>query len=113
MKFVIIFSVIFIVGMVAYIVYLFNRDHKILTQGRELQATVEEVSYISSNDNGTINIKYRLALPEGAATRSVEGKETISAFNASKIQKGNKVDIKYLDDQHILFMFDKQQAPGS
>ncbi|MGY5959195.1 DUF3592 domain-containing protein [Kosakonia sp. BK9b] len=113
MKVTIIFSVIFIVGMVAYIVYLFNRDHKIQTLGREMQATVEDVSYISSNDNGTINIKYRLALNEGETPRSVEGKETISAFNAAKIQKGNKVDIKYLDDQHILFVFDKQQMPGS
>ncbi|WP_313353374.1 DUF3592 domain-containing protein [Kosakonia cowanii] len=113
MKIAIAFSILFIVGMIAYIVYLFNRDHRIQSQGRDLQATIEEVSYISSNDNGTQNIRYRLAIHDGSVTRSVEGKETIAAFNSPKMQKGQKVDIKYLDDQHILFIFDKQESSAN
>lgn len=107
MKIAIVFSVVFIVGMIVYIVYLFNRDHRIQTQGRDLQATIEDVTYISSNDNGTLNIRYRLAVQDGSVTRAVAGTETISAFYASKMQKGQNVDIKYLDDRHILFIFDK------
>lgn len=111
MKIAIIFSIVFIVGMIAYIISLFNRDHRIQTQGRELQATIEDVSYISSNDNGTLNIKYRLVINDEGAARTVEGKDTISSLNAPKMQKGLNIGIKYLDDQHILFDFDKQSLP--
>ncbi|CAI1200615.1 hypothetical protein [Serratia quinivorans] len=107
MKFAIIISVILTVGVIAYIVYLFNRDHKIQTLGRDIQARVEEVHYISSNDNGSTNIKYRLSWHEKGMTKQVEGKETIPAFYSSKIQKGCEVEIKYLDDDHISFVFDK------
>ena len=109
MKFAIIISVILTVGVIAYIVYLFNRDHKIQTQGRDIQARVEEVHYISSNENGTTNIKYRLSWQEGDVTKQVDGKETIPAFYSSKVQQGCEVDIKYLDDDHILFVFDKSR----
>jgi hypothetical protein len=109
MKFAIIISVIIIAGSIAYIAYLFNRDHKIQSQGRNIQARVEEVHYISSNENGTTNIKYRLSWHEGGVTKQVEGKETIPAFYSSKVQQGCEVDIKYLDDDHILFVFDKSR----
>ncbi|MNI50729.1 hypothetical protein D3C73_1054140 [compost metagenome] len=107
MKFAIIISVILTVGVIAYIVYLFNRDHKIQTLGRDIKARVEEVHYISSNDNGSTNIKYRLSWHEKGMTKQVEGKETIPAFYSSKVQKGCEVEIKYLDDDHISFVFDK------
>ncbi|MCS4267242.1 hypothetical protein [Serratia sp. BIGb0163] len=107
MKFAIIISVILTVGVIAYIVYLFNRDHKIQTLGRDIQARVEEIHYISSNDNGSTNIKYRLSWHEKGITKQVEGKETIPAFYSSKVQKGCEVEIKYLDDDHISFVFDK------
>jgi hypothetical protein len=109
MKFAIIISVIIIAGSIAYIAYLFNRDHKIQSQGRNIQARVEEVHYISSNENGTTNIKYRLSWHEGGVTKQVEGKETIPAFYSSKVQQGSEVEIKYLDDDHILFVFDKSR----
>jgi hypothetical protein len=109
MKFAIIISVIIIAGSIAYIAYLFNRDHKIQSQGRNIQALVEEVHYISSNENGTTNIKYRLSWHEGGVTKQVEGKETIPAFYSSKVQQGSEVEIKYLDDDHILFVFDKSR----
>lgn len=109
MKFAIIISVILTVGVIAYIVYLFNRDHKIQTLGRDIQARVEEVHYISSNDNGSTNIKYRLSWHEKGMTKQVEGKETIPAFYSSKVQKGCEVEIKYLDDDHISFVFDKSR----
>jgi len=109
MKFAIFFSVIIIVGSITYIGYLFNRTHKIQAQGRDIQARVEEVHYISSNENGTTNIKYRLSWQEGDVTKQVEGKAPIPAFYSSKVQQGCEVDIKYLDDDHILFVFDKSR----
>ncbi|WP_326770588.1 hypothetical protein OG978_43335 (plasmid) [Streptomyces sp. NBC_01591] len=107
MKFAVIISVILVVGSIAYIVHLFNRDHRIRSQGRDLRALVEDVRYISSNDGGSANIKYRLSWCEGGVTRHVEGRDTIPAFYSSKVQKGCEVDITYLDDDHILFVFDK------
>ncbi|CAI0924576.1 hypothetical protein V2T44_05225 [Serratia ficaria] len=107
MKFAIIISIILFAGAIAYIAYLFQRDHKIQSQGRDVQARVEEVRYLSANDNGTTNIKYRLSWHENGVTKQVEGKETIPAFYSSKVQKGCEVDIKYLDDDHIQFVFDK------
>ena len=109
MKFAIFISVIIIVGSITYIGYLFNRTHKIQAQGRDIQARVEEVHYLSSNENGTTNIKYRLSWHEKGMTRQVEGKETIPAFYSSKVQQGCEVEIKYLDDDHILFVFDKSR----
>ncbi|AGB80449.1 hypothetical protein D781_0047 [Serratia sp. FGI94] len=109
MKFAIIISVIIFAGFFAYIAHLFYRDHKIDAQGRELLAHVEEVHYRSSNDNGSINIRYRLSWQEGAATKEVEGKETIPAFYSSKVQQGSDVTIRYLDDDHIAFVFDKDR----
>lgn len=109
MKFAIFISVIIIVGSITYIGYLFNRTHKIREQGRDIQARVEEVHYLSSNENGTTNIKYRLSWQDGDVTKQVEGKETIPAFYSSKVQQGCEVEIKYLDDDHILFVFDKSR----
>ncbi|MEV0282273.1 hypothetical protein AB0I22_38705 [Streptomyces sp. NPDC050610] len=107
MTFVIILSVVIFVGFIAYIVNLFIRDHKIGTHGRDIHALVEDVRYLGSNDGGSVTIKYRLSWYEDGATRYAEGKDTIPAYRSSRLQKGCEVDIKYLDDDHILFVFDK------
>ncbi|RZT94596.1 hypothetical protein EV681_3017 [Advenella incenata] len=107
MTFAIVISVLICAGIVAYIVYLFIRDHKILSQGTDVRALVEDVRYISSNDGGSITIRYRLSWTQGEVIKQVEGKETIPAFYSSKVQKGCEVNIRYLDDNHILFVFDK------
>ena len=107
MAFAIIFSVVISASVIAYIIYLFIRDHKILSQGTDVRALVEDVRYVSSNDGGSTTIRYRLSWVQGDVTKQVEGKETIPALYASKVQKGCEVNIKYLDDDHILFVFDK------
>lgn len=107
MIFAVIISVVIVVGSFVYIVHLFTRDHEIRSHGRDIRALVEDVRYISSNDGGSVNIKYRLSWNEDGVTRSVEGSDTISSFYSSKVQKGCEVDINYLDDDHILFVFDQ------
>ncbi|MFF9350731.1 hypothetical protein [Streptomyces sp. NPDC014734] len=105
--FVFVVSFIIVAGGISYIVRLFVRDEKIRSQGRDIRALVEDVRYVSSNDGGSTTIKYRLSWQEDGATTYVEGRDTISAFRSSQVQKGCEVDIKYLDDDHILFVFDK------
>ncbi|MCX4732261.1 hypothetical protein OG520_27885 [Streptomyces sp. NBC_00984] len=107
MIFVAVISVVLVVGSIAYIVYLFHRNQEIRSKGRDIRALVEDVRYISSNDGGSANIAYRLSWHEDGVVKQVEGRDTISAFYSSKVQKGCEVDIKYLDDDHIMFVFDK------
>ncbi|MDV9198245.1 hypothetical protein [Streptomyces sp. Wh19] len=68
---------------------------------------VEDVRYLGSNDGGSSNIKYRLSWTEDGVTKEVEGRDTVSAFYSSRLQKGCEIDIKYLDDNNIMFVFDK------
>lgn len=105
MKFVVIISGILIVGTIAYIVHLFIRGHKIETHGRDIKALVEDVRHVGTNDSGSFEIAYRLSWCEDGVTRRVDGRDTIPASRMSKVRKGCEVDIKYLDDAHILFIF--------
>ncbi len=107
MTFVIVLSVVICAGAVAYIASLFISDHHILTRGRDVRARVEEARHLGANENGAVTLAYRLSWREGAATKRVEGRETIPARHAPRVRVGDEVDIKYLDDNHILFMFDK------
>jgi hypothetical protein len=107
MLFVAIISIAIIGGSIAYIVRLFMRDHKIRWEGRDIRAVVEDVRYLGSNDGGSSNIKYRLSWTEDGVTKEVEGRDTVSAFYSSRLQKGCEIDIKYLDDNNIRFVFDK------
>lgn len=107
MKFAIIISVIIVVGSIAYIVYLFCRDHKILSQGRDIRVLVEDVRHVATNDSGSVTIDYRISWNEDGVARYAEGRDTILAARSPSVQKGCEVDIKYLDDDHILFVFDK------
>lgn len=100
-------SVIITVGVISYIVHLFRRDHMIRWHGRDVLALVEDVRYVSSNDGGSTTIKYRLSWQEDGETKYVEGRDTIPAFYSSRVQKGCEIDIKYLDDDHLHFVFDK------
>lgn len=105
MTFAVIISVILTVGMIAYIVRLFLRDDKIKTHGRDIKALVEDVRHVGTNESGSFEIAYRLSWREGDVTRHVDGRDTIPASRMPKVQKGCEVDIKYLDDAHILFVF--------
>ncbi|MFF4078766.1 hypothetical protein ACFYZN_05110 [Streptomyces sp. NPDC001777] len=107
MIFAIALSVVIVGGFIAYIVHLFLRDHRIDTRGRDITALVEDVRYVSSNDGGSTTIKYLLSWQEDGATKRVEGRETIPAFYSSKVQKGCEIDIKYLDDNNLQFVFQK------
>ncbi len=107
MQLILILSVAITVGAVAYIVHLFIRDHKIETHGRDIVALVEDVRHVATSDTGSMTVKYRLSWREDGAIRYVEGRETIPAARFPRLQKGRQVDIKYLDDNHISFVFDK------
>ncbi|MFC9759249.1 hypothetical protein, partial [Streptomyces sp. NPDC056921] len=107
MLFVYIVSAAIVIGTVSYIIHLFLRDHMIDTHGREIRALVEDVRRVAEYDGGSITIEYRLSWHEDGETKYVEGRETILARRSSQVQKGCEVDIKYLDDDHISFVFDK------
>ena len=106
MTFAIILSSCICVGLVAYIVSLFIRDHNILSRGRSLRVRVEVVRHLGTNESGAVTVGYRLSWREGGVTRRVEGRETIPARHVQRLQAGCEVDIKYLDDDHILLMLD-------
>ncbi|MGW2113127.1 hypothetical protein [Streptomyces sp. NPDC001948] len=107
MLFIYIFSAAIAVGTVSYIIHLYRRDHLIDTRGRDIRALVEDVRRVAEYDGGSITIKYRLSWQENGATKYAEGRETILAHRSSQVQKGCEIDIKYLDDEHISFVFDK------
>ncbi|MEU4502496.1 hypothetical protein [Streptomyces sp. NPDC024089] len=107
MVFVVVISVVLVGGSISYIVHLFRRDSRIRSQGRDVRALVEDVRFLGSNDGGSANIKYRLSWTEDGVTKQVEGSDTVSAFYSSRVQKGCEIDIKYLDDNNIMFVFDK------
>ncbi|WP_327711322.1 hypothetical protein OG912_24955 [Streptomyces sp. NBC_00464] len=105
MKLAVIVSVILVVGAIVGIGRLFVRDHKIETHGRDIKAQVEDIRHVGTNDGGSFEIAYRLSWREGDARRTVDGRDTVLASRMPQLQKGCEVDIKYLDDAHILFVF--------
>lgn len=107
MVFVAIISVVTFGGGFFFLLHLFRRDQKILWEGRDVRALVEDVRHLGTNDSGSVEIKYRLSWSEDGATKQVEGRDTISAARSSRVQKGCEIDIKYLDDRNIMFIFDK------
>ncbi|MFF8503991.1 DUF3592 domain-containing protein [Streptomyces anulatus] len=104
--FVVALSVAITVGMIGYIASLFVRDHKIATRGRDIRALVEDVRHVATSDSGSVTVKYRLSWIEGGEARHVEGRETIPARRLPQVRKGSEVDIRYLDDDHLAFVFD-------
>ncbi|QKT11653.1 hypothetical protein [Rhodococcus sp. W8901] len=107
MTFAIIISVVLIAGSIGYIAYLFIGDHRIRSKGRDIRVLVEDVRHISTNDSGAVTIRYRLSWRENGETKHLEGEETIPGFYSPNVQKGCEVNIRYLDDHHILFVFDQ------
>lgn len=103
----IIISVLLTVGAIGYIVHLFIRDHRIRAHGRDIRMRVEDVRHLATNENGAATIRYRLSWREDGEIRRVEGQDTISGFHASQVQKGRDVLIRYLDDDHVQFVFDR------
>ncbi|MEU8668154.1 hypothetical protein AB0C71_14780 [Streptomyces anulatus] len=106
MVFVVVPSVAMAVGAIGYIASLFVRDHKIDTRGRDIRVLVEDVRHVGTNDSGSVTIKYRLSWNEGGEARYVEGRETLPARRLPQVRKGCEVDIRYLDDDHLAFVFD-------
>lgn len=51
-------------------------------------------------------IAYRLSWNEGGEARYVEGRETLPARRVPQVRKGCEVDIRYLDDDRLSFVFD-------
>ncbi|MFB8033926.1 hypothetical protein ACFC5Z_13415 [Streptomyces sp. NPDC056004] len=110
MLFVYIFSAAIAVGTVSHIIHLSLRDRMIDTHGREIRALVEDVRRVAEYDDGSITIAYRLSWHEDRETKCVEGRETILARRSAQVQEGCEIDIKYLDDDHISFVFEKGPA---
>lgn len=106
MVFVVVLSVAIAVGSFGYIASLFVRDHKIATRGRDIRVLVEDVRHVANNDSSSVTIAYRLSWNEGGEARYVEGRETILARRVPQVRKGCEVDIRYLDDDHLSFVFD-------
>ncbi|MFI5921924.1 hypothetical protein ACIA8M_25705 [Streptomyces anulatus] len=106
MVFVVVLSVAMAVGAIAYIARLFVRDHKIDTRGRDIRVLVEDVRQVGTNDSGSVTIAYRLSWIDGGEARYVEGRETLLARRVPLVRKGCEVDIRYLDDDHLSFVFD-------
>jgi hypothetical protein len=100
-------SVLLAVGAVVYIARLFRRDHKIRWEGRDIRVLVEDVRHVATNESGSPTLRYRLSWEEDGVTRRIEGRETVLARHAPQLKKGREIDIKYLSDDRILFVFDK------
>lgn len=92
-------------GFFIWICYLFYNDARIANHGVELQAKIISMKAVSSNENGSTNVRYKLLVEFPEGERIVEGKDTIATFYSSQLEPGKEIRIKYLDDKNLTFLF--------
>lgn len=84
---------------------MFYKDALIKNHGVELNAKIINIRERSSNEGGSSNIHYSLWVDFPDGQRLVEGKNTVSTFYASQLEPGKEIQIKYLNDDNIRFIF--------
>ncbi|MDZ7320483.1 hypothetical protein N4G41_02430 [Kosakonia sacchari] len=75
--------------------------------GRLLNAKILSMRSTGSNDGGSTNVVYELAVDFDGVERIVKGSQTIDTFYSSQLEPGKEIQIKYLDDENILFQYRK------
>lgn len=100
-----ILAVILFGGAFVWVVSLFYKDARINKHGVVLDAKIENIKAVSSNENGSTNVVYTLSVSKDGEERLVKGKNTIPTFYSSQLQPGETIKIKYLDDKNIEFIF--------
>lgn len=98
-------AIVVLGGFFIWIATLFYKDAKINKEGVLLNAKVLNMESVSSNENGSSNIRYKLLVEFPDGQRIVESKNTISTFYAGQLEPGKEVKIKYLNDDNIRFVF--------
>ncbi|WP_260255899.1 hypothetical protein [Streptomyces sp. 840.1] len=92
---------------VSWIVTLFVRDHRIAVHGRDVRALVEDVGVIARNDSDSVTIRYTLSWSENGGPKRVTGTETVPVRREAEVLAGREVNIRYLDDENLRFVFDR------
>lgn len=92
---------------VSWIVTLFVRDQRIATHGRDVRALVEDARVIARNDSDSVTIQYTLSWPENGGPKRVTGTETVAVRREAEVREGREVNIRYLDDDNLRFVFDR------
>ena len=82
--------------------YMLKQDEKLMREGRPIEALIEYIRPVSSDDSGNTTVEYVLSF-EG---RKLKDRRTISTFYAPQLQPGNKINIIYKDDKNYLFNYD-------
>lgn len=82
--------------------YMLKQDEKLMREGRPIEALIEYIRPVSSDDSGNTTVEYVLSF-EG---RKLKDRRKISTFYAPQLQPGNKINIIYKDDKNYLFNYD-------
>ncbi|MFG2601147.1 DUF3592 domain-containing protein [Streptomyces sp. NPDC048462] len=95
------------VTCVSWIVTLFVRDQRIAAHGRDVRALVEDVRVTARNESDSVTIRYTLSWSENGGPKRVTGTETVSVRREAEVRAGREVNIRYLDDENLRFVFDR------
>lgn len=100
-------GVLLAIGMLAVMVIMcfvsVNKREKIIRDGRQIMAVIENIRPVSTDESGNTTVAYVLNV-EG---RKIKGREKIDTFYAPQMQPGMQIKIMYVDDKHYVFMFEK------
>lgn len=100
-------GVLLAIGMLAVMVIMcfvsVNKREKIIRDGRQIMAVIENIRPVSTDESGNTTVAYVLNI-EG---RKIKGREKIDTFYAPQMQPGMQIKIMYVDDKHYVFMFEK------
>ncbi|ANR77101.1 hypothetical protein BBB57_01815 [Kosakonia sacchari] len=100
-------GILLAIGMLAVMVIMcfvsVNKREKIIRDGRQIMAVIENIRPVSTDESGNTTVAYVLNV-EG---RKIEGREKIDTFYAPQMQPGMQIKIMYVDDKHYVFMFEK------
>lgn len=100
-------GVLLAIGMLAVMVIMcfvsVNKRGKIIRDGRQIMAVIENIRPVSTDESGNTTVAYVLNV-EG---RKIKGREKIDTFYAPQMQPGMQIKIMYVDDKHYVFMFEK------
>ncbi|MDN2486481.1 MULTISPECIES: hypothetical protein [Kosakonia] len=100
-------GILLAIGMLAVMVIMcfvsVNKREKIIRDGRQIMAVIENIRPVSTDESGNTTVAYVLNV-EG---RKIKGREKIDTFYAPQMQPGMQIKIMYVDDKHYVFMFEK------
>lgn len=100
-------GILLAIGMLAVMVIMcfvsINKREKIIRDGRQIMAVIENIRPVSTDESGNTTVAYVLNV-EG---RKIKGREKIDTFYAPQMQPGMQIKIMYVDDKNYVLMFEK------